>query len=476
MLTDGQASAAQAGDKDYKLADANGLYLFVTRSGFKSWRMKYRFGGKEKRLTFGPYPEVSLEEARERRDQARRLLRDQIDPALERQRLREPEAELTEGDAVEADPPVSAEVDPVPRSVKRDGSARVEESAQLPLPEPAPMPPAFSAAGQAQPRPVEPPAPAEPPAGPRRPGHIVSSRLSAYPVPSSPVRAGLMPTPADPLGSSGPASEPPAAPVDETPMPPLVSVGSEEPAVPLAAADEPAEAAPFTPEVTAGSRALALLKQAEHAAETAASQSRAAKRLAALALALLVVLGVGFGWWMLRGRPVTAPLAAIAPVAGPPRAAIAAAASATPAAVPVHPAVTAHPGAPVATPTSSVAAAPTPVAAAHTAVNRSATVDGTAGSKAKTSPASRSHHGRHHHRRYHHRRRHHVASKLPASSATPSHHLFRETHNDVQVTARPRSADSIDPSLDRAGRAALCLRAAYSADPGCAALRAAGRQ
>ncbi len=72
MLTDGQASAAQAGEKDYKLADANGLYLFVTRSGFKSWRMKYRFAGKEKRLTFGAYPEVSLEEARARRDRARR--------------------------------------------------------------------------------------------------------------------------------------------------------------------------------------------------------------------------------------------------------------------------------------------------------------------------------------------------------------------------------------------------------------------
>lgn len=86
MLTDAQARKAPAKDRDYKLADANGLHLFVTRSGSKSWRMKYRFAGKEKRLTFGLYPEVSLSEARDRRDAARRLIRDNIDPALEKQR------------------------------------------------------------------------------------------------------------------------------------------------------------------------------------------------------------------------------------------------------------------------------------------------------------------------------------------------------------------------------------------------------
>jgi integrase len=88
MLTDLKARQAKAREKDYKLADACGLYLFVTRTGFKSWRMKYRFGGKEKRLTFGPYPEVSLAEARERRDGARRLLRDGRDPMVEAVRRR----------------------------------------------------------------------------------------------------------------------------------------------------------------------------------------------------------------------------------------------------------------------------------------------------------------------------------------------------------------------------------------------------
>ena len=82
-LSDVQARKAAPGEKDFKLADSNGLYLFVTTKGFKSWRYKYRFDGKEKRLTFGPYPEVSLKEAREKRDRARAELRDHKDPGVE---------------------------------------------------------------------------------------------------------------------------------------------------------------------------------------------------------------------------------------------------------------------------------------------------------------------------------------------------------------------------------------------------------
>jgi integrase len=88
MLTDAQARKAKPAEKDYKLADSGGLYLFVTTKGFKSWRLKYRFADKEKRLVFGPYPEVSLIEARDRRDEARRKLRDHIDPAIERVKSR----------------------------------------------------------------------------------------------------------------------------------------------------------------------------------------------------------------------------------------------------------------------------------------------------------------------------------------------------------------------------------------------------
>jgi integrase len=90
MLTDTAARKAAPRDKDYKLADAAGLYLYVTRKGAKIWRMKYRYGPaekrEEKRLIFGPYPEVSLTEARELRDAARRVLRDGKDPALERKK------------------------------------------------------------------------------------------------------------------------------------------------------------------------------------------------------------------------------------------------------------------------------------------------------------------------------------------------------------------------------------------------------
>ncbi|SFP62541.1 tyrosine-type recombinase/integrase [Sphingomonas rubra] len=85
-LTAAEVKNAKPGDRDYKLGDAGGLYLFVTAKGAKSWRMKYRFAGKEKRLTFGLYPEVSLAEARTQRDEARRLLRENKDPLLEERR------------------------------------------------------------------------------------------------------------------------------------------------------------------------------------------------------------------------------------------------------------------------------------------------------------------------------------------------------------------------------------------------------
>lgn len=64
MLTDADCRKAAPRDKPYKLSDSGGLYLYVLPSGFKSWRWKYRFGGNEKRLVFGPYPTVTLAKAR----------------------------------------------------------------------------------------------------------------------------------------------------------------------------------------------------------------------------------------------------------------------------------------------------------------------------------------------------------------------------------------------------------------------------
>lgn len=65
--------------------DGAGLYLEVTAAGGRYWRLKYRFGGKEKRLAFGVYPEVTLKAARQKRDEARRLLADGLDPGAIRQ-------------------------------------------------------------------------------------------------------------------------------------------------------------------------------------------------------------------------------------------------------------------------------------------------------------------------------------------------------------------------------------------------------
>lgn len=82
MLKDDAIKKAAPKDKSYKLTDAHGLHLFVTPSGGKSWRYKYRFGGKERRIVFGPYPDVSLRRAREMRDDARQMLRQGRDPGL----------------------------------------------------------------------------------------------------------------------------------------------------------------------------------------------------------------------------------------------------------------------------------------------------------------------------------------------------------------------------------------------------------
>ncbi|QAZ67247.1 tyrosine-type recombinase/integrase [Solidesulfovibrio carbinolicus] len=83
-LTDIAIRNAKPKTKSYKLSDGNGLYVEILASGGKSWRLKYRFGGQEKRLTFGLWPDVSLKLARQRRDEARTLLAEGIDPGEKR--------------------------------------------------------------------------------------------------------------------------------------------------------------------------------------------------------------------------------------------------------------------------------------------------------------------------------------------------------------------------------------------------------
>jgi integrase len=79
-LTDTKIRNAKPSAKRFKLFDERALYLEIAPAGGRWWRLKYRHGGKEKTLALGVYPEVGLKEARERRDDARRLLRDGIDP------------------------------------------------------------------------------------------------------------------------------------------------------------------------------------------------------------------------------------------------------------------------------------------------------------------------------------------------------------------------------------------------------------
>lgn len=84
-LTDVQVKNAKPRSNPYKLSDGGGLYLEVMPTGSRIWRLKYRQAdGKENRLSLGPYPETTLAEAREKRTEARRLLRDGIDPARRR--------------------------------------------------------------------------------------------------------------------------------------------------------------------------------------------------------------------------------------------------------------------------------------------------------------------------------------------------------------------------------------------------------
>jgi len=83
-LTDTAIRTTKPADKPIKLFDERGLLLLVAPSGGKWWRFRYRFDGKHKSLSMGVYPDVSLAKARERRDEARKLLADGIDPSKNR--------------------------------------------------------------------------------------------------------------------------------------------------------------------------------------------------------------------------------------------------------------------------------------------------------------------------------------------------------------------------------------------------------
>ncbi len=84
MLTDTRIRSLKAKDKPYKVGDSNGLYIYVSKTGNKYWRQKYRINGKEKVLTHGEYPFVPLQQARNLRDAAKGQIKQGVDPAIEK--------------------------------------------------------------------------------------------------------------------------------------------------------------------------------------------------------------------------------------------------------------------------------------------------------------------------------------------------------------------------------------------------------
>jgi integrase len=84
MLNDTRIRNAKPAERDTKLTDFDGLYLLVRPNGSRLWRFAYRFGGKQKQIALGAYPQVTLAEARDRREAARKLLAGGKDPSVER--------------------------------------------------------------------------------------------------------------------------------------------------------------------------------------------------------------------------------------------------------------------------------------------------------------------------------------------------------------------------------------------------------
>jgi len=89
MLTDTAIRKIKPADKPLKLSDGGGMYLLVNPNGSRYWRMNYRFEGKQKTLTLGVYPAVTLADARQRREEARRLLAQGVDPNAARKQAKQ---------------------------------------------------------------------------------------------------------------------------------------------------------------------------------------------------------------------------------------------------------------------------------------------------------------------------------------------------------------------------------------------------
>lgn len=88
-LTEELVRSARPAEKSYRLFDGGGMYLEVSPTGSRYWRLKYRINSREKRISLGVYPGVTLKEARDRRDCARHLVSKGVDPSGTRRRERQ---------------------------------------------------------------------------------------------------------------------------------------------------------------------------------------------------------------------------------------------------------------------------------------------------------------------------------------------------------------------------------------------------
>ena len=106
-LTDTKVRNAKPKEKDYRLADGHGLYLFVTTGGAKLWRWRYRFSGKEQVMSFGAYPGISISAAREAHETARKVLAKGINPMIQKKEQKEEKG----GEQLESGQPTSVASD-----------------------------------------------------------------------------------------------------------------------------------------------------------------------------------------------------------------------------------------------------------------------------------------------------------------------------------------------------------------------------
>ena len=100
-LSEAKIRASRPKERAYKIFDERGLFMLVTPTGGRLWRFRYRMGGVEKLLTLGAYPDVPLKRAREKREDARKLVADGIDPSAKRQAERATQVETFEAIAKE---------------------------------------------------------------------------------------------------------------------------------------------------------------------------------------------------------------------------------------------------------------------------------------------------------------------------------------------------------------------------------------